>query len=211
MSDTTPVINTESSLKAYFHHALSRATEKNKLETTDHTLWYLTNLLHTYSRSERFFDYQPDRGTLTPLADYYQRAVEAESVQEKRQHLQRLGDVAMFISGMFATALDRKAVGINYYMAMGVNAYGTLADTASRSSREKTQAEIFTDLSQRFAAFVNVLGSVGPQQQSSNPQEAACESLLQKMDKWQRNKDPVLASELRDAGVLLELDNNLLH
>jgi len=96
-------------------------------------------------------------------------------------------------------------------MAMGVNAYGTLADTASRSSREKTQAEIFTDLSQRFAAFVNVLGSVGPQQQSSNPQEAACESLLQKMDEWQRNKDPVLAGELRAAGVLLELDNNLLH
>jgi len=211
MPDAAPVINTESSLKAYFHQALSQATEKKLLDTTDHTLWYLTNLLHNYSRSEDFFDYQPNRGTLTPLADYYKRAVEAQSAQEKRQHLQRLGDVAIFISGMFATALDRKVVGISYYMAMGETAYGTLAETAAKTSLEQTQAEIFTDLSQQFAAFVDVLASVAPQTQAKTPQDAACQSLLQKVDEWQRNGDPTLACELRDAGVLLELDNSLLH
>lgn len=209
MSTTESVINTESSLKAYFHEALSDATEKNNLETTDHTLWYLTNLLDTYTRSEQFFDYQPDRGTLTPLADYYARAIKAGSTQEKRQHLQRLGDVAIFISGMFADALNRRAVGIHYYIAMGINAYGTLAETTPRSGREQTQQEIFSDLSQRFPAFVNVLGCVSPQ--TANTKNEACENLLQKVDEWQRTGDPTLASELREAGVLLELDNALQH
>ena len=91
MQSSDSLINTESSLKIYFHDALARESEKNQLEITEHTHWYLTNLLDTFSRSEKFFDYQPDRGTLTPLADYYQRAVEAESTHEKRLHLQRLG------------------------------------------------------------------------------------------------------------------------
>jgi len=151
------LINTESSLKIYFHEALSRESQKNQLEVTEHTLWYLTNLLHTFSRSEKFFDYQPDRGTFTPLADYYQRAVEAESTHEKRLHLQRLGDVAIFISGMFSQALKKRVVGMPYYMAMGETAYSTLAETAASTSREQTQAIIFSDLSQRFSTFVKIL------------------------------------------------------
>lgn len=209
MQNQDKLINTESSLKAYFHDALSGATKKKQLNATDETLWYLTNLLHSYSRSERFFDYQPDRSTLTPLAEYYQRAVEAESPQEKRLHLQRLGDVAMFISGMFAAALDRKVVGVSYYMSMGETAYATLADTATNSSRAQAQASIFADLSNRFAAFAGVLSSIGPQTHAhTDSHDSACESLLQKVDEWQRTGDPALADELRDSGILLAHDTS---
>jgi len=204
-------INTESSLKAYFHDALARSTEENKVKAADHTLWYLTNLLHQYSRSERFFDHQPDCGTLTPLASYYKRAVEAETAQERRLHLQRLGDVAMFISGMFAAALNRKAVSINYYMSMGVGAYSTLADTAANTSREQTQAEIFSDLSDRFSAFVHVLSSIRIQPPNTVTEDQACEDLLQKVDQWQRSGDPQLAAELRESGILLDFDKTTQH
>jgi len=211
MSHSENIINTESSLKAYFHNALAAALEKKRLDTAEHTLWYLTNLLHTYSRSEQFFDYQPDRGTLTPLAEYYQRAVEADSEQEKRLHLQRLGDVAMFISGMFAPALERRAVGVSYYMSMGETAYGTLADTAANNSREQAQAAIFADLANRFAIFAGVLKNVGPQTKSHDRKSQACESLLQKANEWQRTGDPSLAEELRQSGILLDLDNTTPH
>ena len=198
------VINTEPSLKAYFHDALARATEKHHLKTEDHTLWYLTNLLHTYSRSEQFFDYQPDRGTLTPLAEYYKRAIEADSVQERRLNLQRLGDVAIFICGLFAPALNRKPVSINYYMAMGENAYATLADTAGHNTREKAQAEIFADLSNRFTSFVTVISSLSKTTE-------ACDNLLCKFDEWQRTGDLAIATELRNAGVILDFDRELVH
>ena len=210
MTDRDTVINTEPSLKAYFHDALSRATEKHHLETEDHTLWYLTNLLHTYSRSERFFDYLPDRGTLTPLAEYYQRAIEADSIQERRLNLQRLGDVAIFISGLFAPALNKKSVGINYYMAMGENAYGTLADTAGQNTRDKAQAEIFADLSNRFTSFVTVLSSLSKLRMTDKTSEV-CDNLLNKVDEWQRTGDLAIASDLRNAGVILDLDSELVH
>lgn len=215
MHSNDGLINTESSLKAYFHDALSRQSEKRSLDIAEHTLWYLTNLLHNYSRSEQFFDYycstgrgngqnnSQDRGTLTPLADYYQRAAEAESTHERRLHLQRLGDVAMFISGMFSDALTQRVVGVSYYMSMGETAYATLAETASANNREQSQAAIFSDLSERFASFVDVLKAVG-----SKPvkQSTGFESLLQKVDEWQRTGDPALASELRSSGILLDLE-----
>lgn len=197
------LINTESSLKAYFHDALSRQIEKYNLDIEDHTLWYLTNLLHNYSRSEQFFDYEQDRGTLTPLADYYQRAAEAQSTHERRLHLQRLGDVAMFISGMFSEALNKRVVGVSYYVSMGETAYATLAETASANNREQSQAAIFSDLSARFASFVDVLKAVG---NKPTKQSTGFEALLQKVDEWQRTGDPALASELRCSGILLDLD-----
>jgi len=217
MQNDHSLINTESSLKSYFHDALSRESQKNQLEITDHTLWYLTNLLQNFSRSEEFFDYQADRGTLTPLADYYQRAVEAESTHERRLHLQRLGDVAMFISGMFSQALKKRVVGVSYYMSMGETAYGTLAETAG-TSRERTQALIFSDLSQRFESFVNVLSNIGPLSGNTGPlsgntgtRDQGLETLLQKVDEWHRTGDPDLACELRNSGVLLNIECNKTH
>lgn len=204
MQHSDSLINTESSLKAFFHNALSRESERNRLEITEHTHWYLTNLLHTYSRSEEFFDYQPNRSTLTPLADYYQRALEADTEQERRLHLQRLGDVAMFISGMFSEALNKRIVGASYYMAMGETAYGTLAETAAATSREQTQATIFADLSDRFASFVKLLKAIGPKPEPADSECAEFKSLLQKVDEWQRTGDPVLATELRGSGILLD-------
>lgn len=227
MQNENSLINTESSLKSYFHDALSRESQKSQLEVTDHTLWYLTNLLQNYSRSEEFFDYQADsgRGTLTPLTDYYQRAVEAESAHERRLHLQRLGDVAMFISGMFSQALKKRVVGVSYYMAMGETAYGTLADTSAGTSRERTQALIFSDLSQRFESFVNVLSNIGPVSGSAEHlsgntgslpgntgiRDQGLENLLQKVDEWRRTGDPDLASELRQSGILLDIECNNTH
>ena len=142
-----------------------------------------------------------DSGTLTPLADYYQRAAEAESPHERRLHLQRLGDVAIFISGMFSHALNKRVVGVSYYMSMGESAYATLAETAATTNREQSQAAIFSDLSERFANFVDLLKAVGTMPVN---QTTAFESLLQKVDEWQRTGDPALATELRSSGILLD-------
>ncbi len=211
MQSSDSLINTESSLKIYFHDALARESEKNQLEITEHTHWYLTNLLYTFSRSEKFFDYQPDRGTLTPLADYYQRAVEADSTHEKRLHLQRLGDVAIFISGMFSQALKKRVVGVPYYIAMGETAYSTLAETAADNSREQTSAIIFSDLSRRFTSFVNVLSNINPQTKNAEPAKNSFDNLLQKVDEWERTGDPNLANDLRNSGILLQPECNKVH
>lgn len=196
---TDTLINPESSLKAYFHDAIERASDEKHLDAGEHTLWYLTNLLHTYTRSEKFFDYRPDGGTLTPLALYYQAALEATTDQQRRLYLQRLGDVAIFITGVFARALDRRSVGVSYYTSMGENAYGYLADLSGNSTREKVMGEVFTDLSNCFSSYVAVLSTVAPVNKSTNQ----LDDLMQMFNQWQATADPDIEQKLRQRGVIL--------
>lgn len=204
------LINTESSLMAYFYDAIERASDENHLDADEHTLWYLTNLLHSYSRTEQFLDYRPDGGTLTPLAQYYKHALEAESAHERRLYLQRLGDVAIFISGLFAPALERRAVGVNYYMAMGENAYGSLADTSGRSTKDKVLGEVFSDLSNRFSGYVAMLASIAPHNNPGN-HSGHCEDLLQLFDQWQATADPAIEQQLKRKGVILSASTEVAH
>lgn len=197
------LINTESSLVSYFHEEIGRASGENHLPLCDHTHWYLTNLLHTYSATDRFFDHRADGGKFTPLAEYYMLAAEATTENERRLYLQRLGDIAIVVSGLFAPALRRKAVNVEYYMAMGENAYGCLADASGASTKEKVLSEIFEDLSSRFEKFVAVLGSIGCNGSTR-------EHLLTLIDRWQSTGEPELEKQLRARGVMLS-DSGLAH
>jgi hypothetical protein len=171
------MINKETSLETYFHNAIRDISSEKNVDIKDHTHWYLTNLLTRYSRADKFFDYRPECGTLTPLAEYYKQAIEAESDHERRLHLQRLGDVAIFVSGLFAPALDKRVVGLSYYISMGETAYGCLADSSGPSSRDKALCEIFSDLATRFSWFVAILSEING---------AATQAVSAQADQWQQ-------------------------
>jgi len=198
------LINPETNLISYFHDAIGEASEEKHVEITEHTHWYLTNLLHSYSRTDRFFDHRQDGGKLTPLAEYYMMAVEASSDSERRLYLQRLGDVAIVVSGFFAPALRRKTVSLSYYMAMGENAYGFLADSTGSSSKEKALMGVFKDLSRHFADFVAILSSI-------THDGSKVEDLLQLFDKWQDTGEPAIERQLRARGVMLDADPQTSH
>ena len=184
MIDKETRINKETNLKTYFHDTIRDISSEKNVDIKDHTLWYLTNLLTRYSRSERFFDFRPESGTFTPLAEYYKQALDADSDHERRLHLQRLGDVAIFVAGLFAPALNRSVVGVNYYMSMGETAYSYLADSGGATARDKALTEIFDDLARRFGRFVSILSEInGP-----GPEVAAG-----KWDKWFEQLEPVSA------------------
>jgi len=182
MNDRETRINKETNLKTYFHNTIRDISSEKNMDIKDHTLWYLTNLLTRYSRSERFFDYRPESGTFTPLAEYYRQAMDADSDQERRLHLQRLGDVAIFVAGLFAPALNRRVVGINYYMSMGETAYGYLADSGGLTAKDKALSEIFHDLARSFGRFVTILSEVNGTRSEASKGE---------WDEWFQQLEPV--------------------
>ena len=59
-------------------------------------------------------------------------ALEAPTAQERERGLQRLGDVSLFMAGFFAHSFARKLIDIDYHIAMGGRAYGTLAGGLAR-------------------------------------------------------------------------------
>jgi hypothetical protein len=51
---------------------------------------------------------------MKPLALHYADAVNAPSIAERGAALRKLGDIALFISSLFADNLNRKLVDIDY-------------------------------------------------------------------------------------------------
>ncbi len=197
-------LKTASSLEDFFRAELSRAVDSHQVDISEDTQWYLTQLLYNYRRSDRFFDYHANGGTLTPLAEYYRHAAEASSTQEQRLHLQRLGDVSLFVSSLFAGALRRKPVNVNYYMSMGETAYGYLADTSGQSSRDRALVDIFADLSNRFCQLVIAIGDIGLQNRDG-------QNLLQMVLEWEKTQCPALAKRLEARGVVLSISERGCH
>ena len=144
-------------LTAYFHEAVHAAADRRHLCADQATLHYLTLLLSSYAHSERVFDFDQRRLNIRPLALLYGDALAAGSRQERRLWLQRLGDLALFVGGLFAGRLSRHYTDLEYCVAMGGNAYGYLQQTAPRHD---DQALVFGELADGFAGFVDLVAVV---------------------------------------------------
>ena len=190
------LIEPTESLSVFFKDRIESAMQKHGMEAHEDTLWYLTQLLCNYSRTSAFLDSNGSNATLTPLAEYYRQSIEASTAHERRLLLQRLGDVAIVVSGLFAGALRRKAVGVNYYMSMGEAAYSTLADESPQSSRERALQGIFESLANDFSHYVTALSDIPLK--ADDPQD-----LMSLVNQWHAEKHPAVARELRTRGVIL--------
>ena len=122
-----------SSLREFFRDAFHEASEHQHLDIDEQAEQYVVNLLTMFSRAEALYEKTPDGLRIRPLARCSAEALEAPSVAARQRGLQRLGDVSLFIAGFFARSFARKLIDIDYHIAMGGNAYSSLADTMQRS------------------------------------------------------------------------------
>jgi len=148
-------------VRGFFQSAVAGALERQSIAVQEETAIYLVNLLTTYVRAETLYDRTPEGVRLLPLAEIYGHAVNASSLEDRDRALQRLGDLALFISGLFADSLSRSLVDIDYYIAMGGNAYGCLAGSGRRGWARTALRQVFSELAGRFPDMVEVLAEVG--------------------------------------------------
>lgn len=191
-------VNVDTSVKAFFYERVNTAAHNQKLQPTEDALYYLVNLLTSYTASKRFFDRTAEGLTLKPLAGLYAEAVAAESADERNQILQRLGDLALFISGVFADSLNRKAVDVDYYIAMGGSAYSYLSDAGRHGCGERWRAhgEVFDELATNFVAFVDVLDEASESAQFRNSRD-----VMRVYELWLRTGSRRAAARLRRFGL----------
>jgi hypothetical protein len=148
-------------LREYFRSALAAALERQQFWPLDETVVYISHLLASFTHAERLFDRTTDGVALRPLAQLYGDAVSADSGEERDQRLRRLGDVALFIAGLFAHSLSRSLVDVDYYISMGGGAYGRLASSRAGTSLHSALKDVYAELAGSFPRFVDVLGDVG--------------------------------------------------
>ena len=150
-----PVAN----LLEFFKDALHGALEKRRLAIEDQTEHYVVNLLTLFSRSEALYDSTPEGTRLKPLVVMLSEACEARSEGDRNRGLQRLGDVSLFVAGFFAQSFARKLIDIDYHIAMGGQAYASLADALSRG-KGRVLGQVFAELSKNFQPMVDALNEV---------------------------------------------------
>lgn len=161
MDSVNRAVIVDADLRAHFHDQLDSALSKQALVVDQTTNIYLVNLLMLFVDTRELFDDSEDGRHLKPLALHFADAVNAENVAEKSVALRKLGDVALFISGLFSGSLNRKLVDVDYYIAMGGSAYGCLHDISQSQVRSSAHQGLFAELAEKFAKLVDVLGEVG--------------------------------------------------
>src|SRR6202163_2788639 len=158
-SEHTEGVLAVASLREYFHDALHGALAHQHVAVEDQTEQYVVNLLTLFARSEHLYERTPDGVRLRPLVQMLSDALEAPTALERERGLQRLGDVSLFIAGFFAQSFARKLIDINYHIAMGGRAYGTLAVAHARGPRRVLGA-VFAELAQKFQPLVDALNDL---------------------------------------------------
>jgi hypothetical protein len=158
-SASSPGLIPVASLREFFRESLQGTFAKQHLSVEDQTEHYIVNLLTLFARSEALYEQTAEGPRLKPLAVMLADALEANSARDRERRLQRLGDVSLFVAGFFAQGFARKLVDIDYHIAMGGCAYGTLAESHCRGPRRVLGA-VFAELAQKFQPLVDALNEL---------------------------------------------------
>jgi len=148
------------SLREFFRDAFHAASENQHLDIDEQAEAYVVNLLTMFSRAEALYEQTAEGLRIKPLAHMLADALDAPSALARQRSLQRLGDVSLFIAGFFARSFARKLIDIDYHIAMGGNAYSSLADTMQRSMSGRCVAGIYAQLARKFQRLVDALNEV---------------------------------------------------
>jgi len=161
-------------------------------KTDADTRFYLGSLLERYSRSEQFFSQEQDGIGVRPLALLYSDAHNTTSERERCELLRQLGDQSLFTCAMFPDFYSKRGISRDYFIGMGVGAYGYLADHA------QSMRDIFTKLAERFALMLELVARVCNRYRKLDAQE-----LVALYRRWESTRDPALGSQLVELGVVL--------
>lgn len=182
-------------LQEFFRESLHSALSHQKLAVNDHTEHYVVNLLTLFARSEALYDQETDRAGLKPLVMMLAEALDAPTQVERSRGLQRLGDVSLFVAGFFAGSFARKLVDIDYHIAMGGRAYGSLAELLT-GSRGRALAGVFGELAAKFQRLVDALNEVSEMAHTHSDRD-----ILRLYEIWMKTGSTRAQEILRRLGV----------
>src|SRR5512139_343357 len=191
----TPAIDVRN-LREFFRDAVHEALERQQVGVEDHTEHYVVNVLTMFARSEALFEPTAEGPRLKPLALMLAEAASAPTGDQRSHALQRLGDVSLFVSGFLSHGFARKLVDVDYHVAMGGRAYGTLATASGQGARGRALSGVFTELAAKFQRLVDALNDVSEMSWRNTDRD-----VLRLYEVWLKTGSPRAHALLRQAGV----------
>jgi hypothetical protein len=178
----------------FFMEAVEDGTRSRRMAISPVAKNYLVELLRGYVSADKLYEIEEETGIRrqSSLAEMLLRAVNSEN-SARIELLKRLGDVSLYVAGFFGDSLERKVVDVDYYAQMGALAYGSLA----RSVHEETFSLLYTEYSERFLDFVELLTYIS---QKSLIQSDT--NLLRLYDRFLRTGSEIAKEHLLEKGLI---------
>jgi hypothetical protein len=164
----------------FFKEQVEGAMERQHLQASDWTVYYLVNLLASFVSSNKL-----QQAAHEPLGLRLARAMAADG-GPPREDLRQIADHALFLAGFFGDSLQRRLVDLDYYVGLGGYAYSRLA------SHDDAFADVFGELAEKFVPVVDVLSDISDRSRSTN------RDVLRLYERWLRT------GSTRDRALLVE-------
>jgi hypothetical protein len=190
------LVSTES-LPQYFRELLAGAMAHQKTALNQVTEFYLVDLLARFSDARELYTTRQD-GSLDqePLAFQLQRALEGTR-EERIAALRKLGDGSLYVAGFFGDSLQRRTVDLDYYIAMGGSAYGTLANMTRLGPASGAFVDLYEELCRKFTGIVDLFCEV-----SERVAVTTNKGVVRLYERWIKTGSERLTRLLAEQGVL---------
>lgn len=191
MTDVRPI-----GLKEYFRESLTMAAERLQVTISEHTEFYLVDLLSRYAHADAMNDSNITNGHQTFGQLYLASA--GCSGDHRATILKYIGDTTLFMTGFFSDSLQRSLVDIDYYAELGRTSYLNLLDLfAARVIQWRISVDVFDELSANFCQFMDLLAEI-----SGSDGASGDEDLLRLYERWLRTGSRRDETRLRERGLI---------
>src|SRR5690606_12609866 len=173
----------------FFREQVEGAMQRQQVRTTEWTAYYLVNLLVGFISPRR--PAGPATQMDEALGVRLTRALQAEGALQ-REELRRVGDCALFLAGFFGDSPNRRLVDVDYYIALGEQAYGRLSHDEADAL-----ADVFGEMASKFVPLVDVLTDISERAALTTNRD-----LLRVYERWLRTGSRRDSALLAERGVL---------
>ena len=183
------------SAQEYFREAITGVLAQRRIKIHEATEFYLVDLLSRFLEREQVSSLEAvGPAADEPLALALLKALREADRRARARALRRLGDTALFVSGFFGDSLARSTVDVDYYIAMGERAYGTIAG----AEPARGQGDLYGELAERFGDFVDLFAEIAERSSLGTDR-----GLLRLYERFLLTRSERVAERLRARGVAL--------
>ncbi len=198
-------------LKQFFEEQVRETAAKQGCDMSPMATAYLATLLNKFSDANNYLQTFPpqidpsavalateskERKSLPILAFLWFDSL-GQNPAEQFFTLQHLGDVALFTSGYFNQSIAKSMADMDYYTAMGENAYEQVGKIRESLSAERS-INVYFELSERFRNFVEVFAELSDQALLAESKA----NILKLYERWLNSRSQRLERMLAENGII---------
>jgi hypothetical protein len=190
-------------LEDYFAEECWSIAHKQGLKLSEALSRYLGELLARFVQADRYLCASQDPFAVKPRKEFpsvVQLWLEAHTRSQFEQllQLQHVGDIALFTSGFFPERIDRSLVDMDFYTAVGGQAYQRAGQIRESLASERMM-NIYFELASRFHELKEVLAELSDQQLLASEKDR-----LKLYEKWLSERSPRIKRMLAEVGIIAE-------